>query len=198
MLADDLEKLQDDPNLLAGMIARIAPRIVDHEHLTAKLSTVPLQWKGTVYQILKPNLRFKAKPLDWYISSANDRAVREMLPTIQQVERYQAEAAAKEQSSHVEASAQSEWEFNPQKEVYFSRDIAAAENAIAEGLATTVLMLVCAKCTAQAEFRGVGDETPVSVMMKARRAGWVYDNTGEKPREICPKCPTSLRKETAH
>jgi hypothetical protein len=195
-LSEDLEKLKNDPNLVAGMIARIAPRIRDHEHLTNKLSTVPLEWKQIVYDILKPNLRFQAWPLHRYMSAAADRAVREMLPTIQQWDGLHAEATARVQSQQAEGTIESEWSLNPQKEVYFSREIADAESAIADGLATTVLLLVCGKCTERAEFRGVGDETPVAVMMKARRAGWIYDNTGDTPREICPTCPTSLRKET--
>jgi hypothetical protein len=171
-LADDLEKLKGDPNLVVGMIARIAPRVRDHEHLMNKLSTVPAEWKQIVYDILKPNLRFEAWPLHRYMSAAADRAVREMLPTM---------------------NTEGKFEHFHKPEI-----IVDAEAALARSLAKRTLTLACSKCAEEGKFYGVGEETPIAVMMKARRAGWVYDNTGDTPREICPKCPTSLRKESVN
>lgn len=73
-------------------------------------------------------------------------------------------------------------------------DFRVAEKAIAAELATLELTLVCSKCTKAEKFFAVGRETNVDVVVKARAAGWIYDYTVKPEVEICPDCPTSLRK----
>jgi hypothetical protein len=70
----------------------------------------------------------------------------------------------------------------------------ALEVALAKEVAVNTLTLVCAKCTRKKEFYAVGNETNVDVILKARTQGWVYDYTAQPAVEICPECPTPLRK----
>lgn len=74
-------------------------------------------------------------------------------------------------------------------------EFAAVEVMMAKELATQTLTLTCGICTVQAEFHAVGKETPLDVILKARADGWIYDYKHLPNREICPKCPTELRKE---
>lgn len=73
------------------------------------------------------------------------------------------------------------------------REFEAVDVMLTKAVATKTLTLTCGKCTKQAEFHGVGQETNVDVVLKARAEGWIYDRTTDPPREICPDCPTELR-----
>lgn len=70
----------------------------------------------------------------------------------------------------------------------------AAEKMLASAFAEKALTLTCAKCTKAETFHGFGKETNVDVVIKARAAGWIYEYTARPEVEICPDCPTPLRK----
>ena len=153
------------------VLTRLAVKIRDHKDLETKLTSAPPQLRTLIYETLKPNLKFKPWPLDRYVASAGRMAEREQLPVM-------------------DASGMLH-EFQPARDARTVKmDV---EDILTAALAKRTLVLTCAKCTRQQTFFGVGDETPVAVVLKARRAGWIYDYKADPPVEICPACPTSLR-----
>jgi hypothetical protein len=152
-------------------IAAMGRLVRDHRHLERLLTEAGPEIRQELYDALRPNLRFSAHPLDWYVAQAQQRAEREQLPTLD------AEGALHP--------------FKPARDV--SSAVKEAQDAIAKALAERTLTLTCGKCTRKGVFYAVGKETNVDVILKARKEGWVYDYKHEPPREICPDCPTALR-----
>lgn len=150
---------------LGAAIAALAQTIRDHKHFESLLTSADPSERQMLYDSVLPHLRFKAKPLDVYVANAGRRAEREQWP--------------------VQGPDGKLHEFRPATDV--------ASIAIAQDMAKHTLVLECSKCTREERFCSVGQETPVDVIIKARKAGWVYDNISDPPREICPKCPSSLR-----
>lgn len=160
------------PTDLGAAIAALAGTIRDHKHFENLLTSVSAADRQDMYDAIKPHLRFRAKPLDVYIAGVGQRAEREQWPTV--------------------APDGSLKAFKPALDVAsIKKDV---ENMIAAQMAKRTLTLFCTKCTAQESFHAIGEETRVAVVMRARKAGWIYDYTVDPGREICPKCPTSLRK----
>lgn len=159
------------PSDIGAAIAALASGIRDHRHLETLLTSCDPEERQMLYDSCLPHLRFTAKPLDVYVASAGRMAERLQLPVI---------------GRNGELL-----EFRPAHDV--SSLEKAAQQALANDLAKRTLTLLCAKCTRQQCFVAVGDETHVDVVLKARKAGWVYDHIAQPPHEICPKCPTSLR-----
>lgn len=155
------------PSDFGAAIAALASTIRDHKHFETVLTSCGPEERQLLYDSCLPHLRFTAKPLDVYVASAGRMAERMQLPVI---------------GPNGELR-----EFRP------AQDVRSAEKAIAAELAKKTLTLTCAKCTRKQSFVAVGEETPVDVILKARREGWVYDHIAQPPREICPHCPTSLR-----
>lgn len=143
----------------------------DHKHFERLLTEAGPKLRQELYDALVPHLRFRAKPLDVYVASAGQMAEREQLPVM-------------DQNGMLH-------EFRPAQDV--SSVQKQVEGLLAEALAERTLILRCGKCTRIEKFFGTEDETKVAVITKARRAGWVYDNSGEDPAEICPECFTPLR-----
>lgn len=156
---------------ISGAIAFLASTIRDHKHLETLLTSCDGEERQMLYEGVKPHLRFPAKPLDWYVSRAGQRAEAEQWPTLAENGEF--------------------CEFKPACDV--STIEKHAQEAIAADLANRTLTLTCSKCTRQQSFVGVEKETPADVILKARKAGWVHDYLATPAREICPKCPTSLR-----
>jgi hypothetical protein len=167
LLIDDLKALQGNEDMARRVLARLACKIIDHRDLENKLASAPPHLRQIIYDTVRPKLRFIPYPLDIYIARAGVRAEHEQLPTMGK-------------------DGQLEHFHKPEA-------ILDAENAVANSLAKLTLTLVCAKCTFTAQFHAVGEETKIAAILKARRAGWVYDFTADPPVEICPGCPTSLR-----
>lgn len=153
------------------VLARLAPKVRNHQHLSTLLTTAPLHLRQTIYETLRPNLHFKALPLDRYIAQAGARAEREQWPIL-------------EENGQLR-------EFRPTQDL--SSLERQAQAALGKELAEQILTMTCSKCTFQQSFHKIGQETSVDVILKARRAGWIYDYLADPPREICPTCPTSLR-----
>jgi len=159
------------PSDIGAAIAALASTVRDHRHFETLLTSCDPEERQMLYDSCLPHLRFTAKPLDVYVASAGRMAERLQLPVL---------------GPNGELL-----EFRPAHDV--SSIEKAAEQALAAELAKKTLILTCAKCTHQQSFVAGGNETPVDVILKARRAGWVYDHIAQPAREICPKCPTSLR-----
>lgn len=155
------------PSDLGAAIAALAHTLRDHKHLEQLLTSIDPAERQEVYDSIAPHLRFKAKPLDVYVANAGQRAEREQWPVLDEHGNLQA--------------------FRP------AADVSSIEKAVAADLASRALTLECAKCTRMETFPAVGMETPADVILKARKAGWIYDYLATPPREICPHCPTSLR-----
>jgi hypothetical protein len=135
------------------------------------LTSAPPQLRSIIYEVLKANIRFAAWPLDRYIASAGEMAEREQLPVMDALGNLHPFTPATDAGS-------------------IARH---AELAIATAIAERTLTLTCGKCLRQESFVGTPAQTPADVVIRARRAGWIHDYTVDPPREICPKCPTSLR-----
>lgn len=145
---------------LNSAIGQLASTIRDHAHLQRLLTEAEPEQRQMLYDSVRPHLKFKAKPLDVYVSDAKQMAEREQLPVMK-------------------ADGSLEM-FRP------SEFIVDAQSALSRAIAARTLTLVCAKCTIGQEFYGMEGETPIAVIMKARRKGWVYDPMTET--ESCPNC----------
>lgn len=141
-------------------IAQLASTIRDHAHMQRLVTETSPEMRQSFYDSVRPNLKFRAKPLDVYIADAQQMAEREKLPTLQP------DGTLKE--------------FRP------ASDVISVEKAMAAAIAARNLTLTCAKCTKEETFYCVGNETPVAVIMKARRIGWVYNPIMKTER--CPEC----------
>ena len=156
------------PSDFSVCVAQLAKKVRDHAHFEQLLTQAEPEFRPQFYEAVRPHLKFRAWPLDAYLASAGQRAERDQLPTMGEDGKLQ--------------------------HFHKTELILDAEAAIANALAKRALTLVCSKCTATETFPAVGEETAVAVILKARRAGWIYDYTADEPCEICPKCPTSLRR----
>ena len=145
-------------------IAALAGTIRDDAHFQRLIAEADPKIRQEFYDSVQPHLKFRAKPLDVYVADAQQKAEREKLPLIGENGQL--------------------LPFRPARDV--ATGIKDAEEAIARGLAERRLTLTCSKCLAEETFYKVGDETQVGVMIKVRRAGWVYDP--ERETETCPKC----------
>lgn len=141
-------------------IAQLASTIRDHAHLQRLVTETEPSMRQSFYDSVRPHLKFRAKPMDVYISDAKQMAEREQLPVLQPDGTLQA--------------------FKP------TQDVATAQKAMAKAIADRNLTLTCSKCTKEETFYCVGAETPVAVIMKARRVGWVYNPVSLT--EQCPDC----------
>lgn len=152
------------PSDIGGAIAALAFMVRDHKHLENLLTGIGPEERQMVYDSIVPHLRFKARPLDVYVSNVGQRAEREQWPVLE-------DGKFKE--------------FKP------AQDLSTVQKHINAEIAKKLLILTCSKCTCEETFFQIGEETRVDTILKARKAGWVYDLVNQK--EICPKCPTSLR-----
>lgn len=145
-------------------IAALAGTIRDHAHFQRLITEAEPSTRQNFYESVRPHLKFRPKPLDVYIADAQQMAEREKLPVL---------------GPNGELLP-----FRPAQDV--ATGVRDAEDAIARSIAESTLTLKCVKCTTEETFYKVGAETKVGVMMKVRRAGWVYDPVTET--ETCPKC----------
>lgn len=148
-----------------------ATYVRDHDHFSRLLTEMEPDLRQEMYDAMRPHLSFEPWSCDQYIAHAKEMAEREQLPILSATGKLMA--------------------FKPAQDV--SSGMKQAQEALDKALADRTLVLVCAKCTAQEAFYGTTEQTKVDVVLKARRAGWIYDGTGDNPVEICPDCPTSLR-----
>jgi hypothetical protein len=152
------------PTSLGDAIAHLARTIRDHKHLERIITEAEPSERQMLYDTIKPNLRFQPWPLDKYIASAGQMAEREQLPILGEdgkLHPFQPASDVKTLEKH-------------------------AEDVLARSLAKRTLTLVCHKCLEEGQFHQLGEETRVSVIIRARKAGWKYDPLRET--ETCPKC----------
>lgn len=141
-------------------IASMSATIRDHEHFQRLITEAEPSFRQSFYDSVRPHLKFRAKPLDVYIADAQQMAEREKLPTLMPDGTLR--------------------EFRP------ASDVESVQKAMAASIASRHFVLTCSKCTKQETFYAVGLETPVAVIMKARKVGWMYDPVLKN--ETCPNC----------
>jgi hypothetical protein len=159
------------PTDIGACIAALAGTIRDHKHFERLLTEAPPADRQDLYDALIPHLQFTPKPLDVYVANAGQRAEREQWPVLGPDGMLMPFKPAADVSS-------------------LEKDV---QEMIAAAMAQRRLMLTCSKCLREETFHAVGEETRVAVVIRARKKGWVYDYASNPPREICPKCPTSMR-----
>lgn len=150
----------DDP----GTVQQLAYLVADHEHFRQILSKCAHSLRRQMYDAMAPYLRFKARPLDVYVSQCGELAERMQWPTLD--------------------GAGALRPFKPPAPV--GSDAAIAQAAVDRAMAKGRLTLTCRKCTRVEEFYG---ERLVDAVQAARVAGWTYDELGGTGQEICPECP---------
>jgi hypothetical protein len=130
--------------------------------------------RRNMYEALKPNLRFEAKPLDVYLADIAIDAEARQLPTVDP----------------------SSGQLKPFRVAEISgplSDEAQAQEAVNQAFAKQKLIVTCRSCTRQEQFTG---DTKADAVFNARLAGWVYYEKDGVPREICPDCPASAPQRT--
>jgi hypothetical protein len=148
----------DDPTALCSQLGGM---VRDHEHFRSLLAHAEPETRRDMYDALTPNLRFKPKPLDVYMSEAGDIADREQQP--------------RWAGDHFEPYMTAE-----------IRTTNTVQVLVEQAAAKVRLDLVCRKCTRGASFYG---PTKYDAVRSARDAGWTYDEITGTGREICPECP---------
>ena len=195
----------------AALCAQIGYLVRDHEHFLSLLVACTPENRSTMYESLRPHLRFVPKPLDVYMAEAAMDAAARQLP-VQNPDGTLGEYKVPEITSQWRCSWCGEPSHEPAKDEVIvcpkcgtegvtdrqtarevfkvptleskTEDEAVAQNAVAEALAQQHLWLICRKCTKEATFDGPdrGD-----CVKQARNAGWAYDSWAEGS-ELCPEC----------
>ncbi|HEX3941592.1 MAG TPA: hypothetical protein VHX11_08940 [Acidobacteriaceae bacterium] len=168
----------DDPQIIQQM----AFCIQDHEHFRKVLLSVSTgEQRKVCYDVMRPHLRFEAKPLDWYIMRGKQEAEELQLPI-----------------------QNADGTFTPFKD-YHPRQSpleAQAEKALKESgirdQAKGALQLVCSKCTREGIYYALD---AIAAYAAAQRHGWVFQKFARKNSEsgkietkevsICPRCPAA-------
>lgn len=159
------------PTDFGDAIAQLAHTIRDHKHFETVLTGSGPKERQELYDAVVPHLRFTPKALDQYVADAGQMAERQQLPVQDEKGNLHPFKAATDASS--------------------ARKY--AEDVLLAAMAKRTLTLTCSKCLREEQFYQIGAETEVDTILKARRAGWIYDYKADPAVEICPVCPTSLR-----
>jgi hypothetical protein len=78
LMSHGLGRLEDG----AGLMSQLGYMVQDHEHLRSLLVRCEPENRSSMYDSLKPYLRFTPKALDVYIAESAERAANQDLPTI--------------------------------------------------------------------------------------------------------------------
>ena len=154
-----------------GLFAELAAHVRDHAHFLSLLVTCVPEERSNMYNALAPNLRFKAKPLEEYITEARNQAEREQLPWI-------AEDGTLQQYYPPEVDSQSAIDGQ------IIKDQNTIEGALAPVVAKWRLTVRCKRCTREETFYGADKWEAV---MAAREAGWIYSL--DRQVEYCESYP---------
>lgn len=149
----------DDP---AHMVQQMGFCVRDHEHFRQMLTACDGIERQNMYNALKPNLRFEAKPLDVYLSEAGDLAERKQLPI-----------------------QQPDGTLKPYNKPEIESDEYLIEQVLYRKLMEFHLRLKCRKCTVIGEFHA---GRKIDAIQDARNAGWAYEEINGEGKEICPDC----------
>lgn len=149
-----------------GLFAALGFLVEGHDHLRQLINACEAPERVNMYNALKPNLRFEAKPLDVYIAELGQEAAARQMPTI-------------EADGSLKPFKVGELRMRSREEA----ELETAQNAINEAVAKVHLEVACGHCTRAEIFPGV---TRDEALLAARRAGWRYD--AERETELCAKC----------
>jgi hypothetical protein len=144
-----------------GMVQQLGFLVRDHDHFRQMLVKCEPEHRTSMYESLKPYLRFPAKPLEDYIIAAKQDAEARQLPVLGE-----------------------DGQLHPFKVGEIRTD--GVEEAAVEQLAKVRLHVVCRKCTKEAVFSGL---RKIDAVNEARLAGWVHYEIDGVGREVCPDCP---------
>lgn len=151
-----------------GLPAQLAFLIDDDQEFSRLLNICEPAERRNMYESLKPNLRFPARPFDEYLAEWREQAEVRQLPVVQP-------------DGTLRAYNVPEITTQMQKSI---------EVVISESVARYHLILTCRRCTLQQAFPGVNKPEAVE---RAREAGWTWhhgeDSTGY---EICPDCQNGV------
>lgn len=139
-----------------GVVAQLAYLVADHAEFGRILNVCEPAERRAMYEAMSPHLTFSARPFDAYLAEIAADAEARQLPVI-------------EADGKVRA-------FN----------VAEINTALAQAVANETLILVCRRCTKEAEFFGTDRYEAVRA---ARHAGWMYCHGDDlSGYEVCPDC----------
>lgn len=145
----------------AGLCNQIGFLIQDHDHFRQLLVACEPEKRTSMYESLRPNLRFEAWPLDRYISAAATIAEQRQYPVLR------------------------DGKLHPFRPAEIRTEETMLRDATIAHMAKWRLHLVCRKCTREATFPAIEKYEAVRA---AREAGWTYDEVADNGFEICPDC----------
>jgi len=160
----------------AGVVIALASLVENHQHLTELLRACEPWLRREMYEGLRPYLRFPARPLDWYISAAQEFAEAAELPTMNAaggLDPYTRPVVTTEQEEEEEKTEDDEEGEGKDED---------DENDDEDDRA--ILLVFCYRCRKEAQFSG---ERIVDAIQKARRASWGIDES-VAGKHLCPEC----------
>ena len=161
-----------------GLVAQLGYLIDDDAEFSRLLNICEPEERRSMYESLKPNLRFKARPFDEYLAEWREQAEVRQLPVVQPDGTMRAYNVPDIHT--VDTAIHTVDTERMQKSI---------EASIAESVAHYHLILTCRRCTFQEAFPGVNKP---EALERARAAGWVHVHGPESTGyEVCPGCVTS-------
>ena len=141
-----------------GLCQQLGYLVEDEEHFKQILNRVSPELRRDCYESIAPHLRFKARPLDVYLSELGTEAEVQQLAVMDEEGKLRA--------------------YNPP-------EIRTVQRVVEETLGSWHLTLTCKKCTREETFSG---GRRADVIWKARDAGWTYspENGGSEVCPTCP------------
>jgi hypothetical protein len=168
LMSHGLGKL-DDPGLIPQLGFLFGRVVKTHEDFRVFIARCEPAKRPSMYEALKPYIRFDLKPLDVYIAETLALAESKQLPTVGP-------------NGELLPFKIPEVTAKPEK----TGDLATAQKIIDEALAKQHLTVFCRRCTREQTFHGMRKDDCVEA---ARQAGWKYVVSGDfPPSEICPDC----------
>ncbi len=180
-----------------GLLECLGRLVEDHEHFRSLVIRCEPEERAAMYDSMKPYVRFRLHPLEWYIARSKEMADAEGLPTLEADGSIKWPGPDPSQADIAASQASTSDLFAIQKDgnvdlVAAGNDANVAQNAVNAAFAKEVLTLVCRGCTRQEQFLG---DTKDDAVINARLAGWVTFAREDGSRcDICPDCPATRKK----
>jgi len=160
----------------AGVVIALARLVETHQHFTELLRACEPWLRREMYEGMRPYLRFPAKPLDEYISAAQEFAAAAELPTMN------AAGGLDPYTRPVVTTEQEEEEEETEEDEDQEGDEEDDENDDEDDRA--ILLVFCYRCPNDATFSG---ERVTDAIQRGRRAGWAIDES-TAGKHLCPEC----------